>query len=199
MDDARVFPATGMPDPDWWHALWPDPDALVADLGLAPGMVALDLACGDGYFTAAMARRVAPGPLFALDLDPAMLEQARAACANAPNCRWVLGDAMELGRLIPEPLDYVLMANTFHGVPHKAALARAVAAALVPGGCFTLVNWLPIPREQTSVHGKPRGPRTELRLSAEEIRALVAPAGFTVETLLELPPYHYALRCRRDA
>jgi hypothetical protein len=25
----RLFPATGMPDRNWWHALWPDPDGVV--------------------------------------------------------------------------------------------------------------------------------------------------------------------------
>ena len=39
--------------------------------------------------------------------------------------------------------------------------------------------------------GQPRGPSTELRMSPEQTRAMVEPAGFKLETVVELPPYHY--------
>lgn len=98
---------------------------------------------------------------------------------------------MALSRSIPAPVDYVLIANTFHGVPDKKALAREIAAALKPGGRFAIVNWYPIPREQTRVLDKPRGPGTELRMSPEQTHTAVEPAGFALEALVELPPYHY--------
>lgn len=98
---------------------------------------------------------------------------------------------MELSRLLGAPADYVLIANTFHGVPDKTALAREVATALKPSGRFAVVNWHPLPREETTVLDQPRGPSTELRMSPEQTRAMVEPAGFTLETLIELPPYHY--------
>ncbi|MCT7304398.1 class I SAM-dependent methyltransferase [Enterobacter hormaechei] len=187
----RLFSATVMPDQDWWQALWPDPDGVIQALRIEPGMAVVDLGCGYGYFTTAIARQAAPGTVIGLDLDPAMLEQAQVACKELANCAWQLGDAMALSHLIPDPVDYVLIANTFHGVPDKTALAREVAAALKPDGRFAIVNWHPIPREQTPVLGKPRGPGTELRMSPEQTRATVEPAGFTLEALIELPPYHY--------
>jgi SAM-dependent methyltransferase len=187
----RLFPATAMPDQDWWRALWPDPDGVVRSLHIRAGMTVVDLGCGDGYFTAAIARQSAPGRVIGLDLDPAMLEQAKAACESIRNCTWQIGDAMELSHLIPAPVDYVLMANTFHGVPDKTALAREVAAALKPDGRFAIVNWYPIPRGKTTVLDKPRGPSTERRMSPEQTCAVVEPAGFEVEALVELPPYHY--------
>lgn len=187
----RLFPATVMPDRNWWHALWPDPEGVVRALRIEAGMTVADLGCGDGYFTAAMARQVGPGRVVGLDLDPAMLEQAQAACEGMENCDWLLGDAMELSRLLDTPADYVLIANTFHGVPDKMALAREVAVAVKPNGRFAIVNWYPRPREETTVLGQPRGPKTEMRLSPEQTCAVVEPAGFKLETLVELPPYHY--------
>ncbi|MFZ1903900.1 MAG: class I SAM-dependent methyltransferase [Steroidobacteraceae bacterium] len=192
MSQARLFPATLMPDPDWWRTLWPDPDGLVQALRIEPGMTAVDLACGDGYFTAAIARRIAPAEVIGLDLAPAMLAEARAACRALPNCRWQLGDAMGLSRSVRARVDYVLLANTLHGAPDKPALSRQVAAVVKPGGRFGIVNWRPLPREATTVLGKLRGPRTELRMSPGETRAAVEPAGFALEAELELPPYHYA-------
>jgi SAM-dependent methyltransferase len=188
----RLFPATLMPDPEWWQALWGDPDAVVAALGVGHGMAVLDLGCGYGHFTAAIGRRVSAGRVVGLDLDPALLEQARAACAGMPNCRWICGDAMALSRLIREPIDYVLIANTFHGVADKTALSREVAAVLRPAGRFAIVNWHPLRREDTTVLGQPRGPSTELRLSPEQTRTAVEPAGFRLMSLVDLPPYHYA-------
>ncbi len=196
---ASPFPATGMPDRDWWQAMWPDPDGVVAALRMERGMSVADVGCGYGHFTGAIARRVAPAPVFALDLDPAMLEQATAACAELTNCIWLLGDAMELPRLVRAPLDYALIANTFHGAPDKTALARVVAGALKPGGQLAIVNWHAKPREATAVLGQPRGPRTDLRMSPEQARAVVEPAGFALEALVELPPYHYGAIFVRSA
>ena len=39
------FPATTMPDADWWQALWPDPAKIVAEMGVHPGTVVIDLCC----------------------------------------------------------------------------------------------------------------------------------------------------------
>jgi len=186
------FPATAMPDRDWWAALWPDPEAVVRSLGVEPGMVVVDLCCGDGYFTAPLAR-IVEGKVYGVDIDPAMLEQTRAELERTGTT--VLGlicaDARDLAELLPGKVDYVLIANTFHGVPDKTAMARAVAAVLKPRGQFAIVNWHPVFRERTAVLGKPRGPRTEMRMSPDDVRLVVEPAGFTLERVVELPPFHY--------
>src|SRR5579875_1395023 len=188
---AGFFPATAMPDSDWWNILWPEPAQVVAKLGVKPGMDVVDLCCGDGLFTAPiaqMARRV-----LAIDIDPRMLElaQARVAAAGATNCAFVLGNAYEIAALVPWPADLVLIANTFHGVPDKARLAREVAAILKPNGRLVVVNWHRRPREETSVLGQPRGPKTEMRMEPEDVAAAVAPSGLKRERVVELPPYHY--------
>lgn len=186
------FPATSMPDRDWWTALWPDPENVMRSLGVVPGMVVVDLCCGDGYFTAPLAR-IVEGKLYGVDIDPAMLEQTRAELERARTTvlDLICADARDLPELLPGKVDNVLIANTFHGVPDQAGLAYAVANVLRPGGCFTVINWDQLPREQTTVLGKPRGPSADMRMSAEEVRAVVEPAGFRLAHVVELPPYHY--------
>lgn len=191
---AAPFPATSMPDRDWWAALWPDPEGVLRQLGIGPGMSLLDLCCGDGYFTAPLAR-LTGGKVWALDQDPAMLQQARAEVARQGGAvrQWIAADALALAEHLEAPVDAVLLANTFHGVPDPARLAVAVRAVLRPGGCFVIVNWHKRPREETRVGGQPRGPRSELRLSPRETAALLAPVGFRSVRLVELPPFHYGL------
>jgi SAM-dependent methyltransferase len=196
---SAYFPATAMPDADWWHALWPNPRQVVIDVGIGPAMRVVDLCCGDGYFTAEIARVAADGRVFAIDLDANLLQEAHRACGEGSNCVFIEGDALELHKLLPQPADYVFIANTFHGVPDKEALARVVRCALKPGGLFGIVNWYPLPRERTTVLGKPRGPATDMRMSPEAVREVVETAGFTFERLVELPPYHYGIVFKGDA
>jgi ubiquinone/menaquinone biosynthesis C-methylase UbiE len=119
------------------------------------------------------------------------LARARTAGGGAANCDFVAGDAYEVAELVGRPVDFVLIANTFHGVPEKERLARAVASILEPGGRLAIVNWHRRPREQTTVLGQPRGPATEMRMTPDDVAATVEPAGLEFVRAVELPPYHY--------
>jgi SAM-dependent methyltransferase len=186
-----LFEGTEMPTAGWWEALWPDPAGVLAAVGLKPGMDVIDLCSGDGWFTLQIAK--AARHVLAIDIDRNLLEVARHRLAesNVANCDYVEGNAYELATLTPEPVDFVFMANAFHGVPDRARLARAVRAVLGPAGRFAIVNWHQRPREETTVLGEPRGPKTELRLSPEQTIEAVKAGGLTLAQLVEVPPYHY--------
>lgn len=186
------FQGTGMPDPGWWEALWPDPVKVLTDCGVKPGMDVIDLCAGDGWFTwplAKIARSV-----IAIDIDGALLAAAKVRFAErggAANISLIEADAYDLARVVREPVDHVFLANAFHGVPDKPRLARAVHEVLKPGGLFAIVGWHARPREETKVLGEPRGPATELRMTPAETVAAVEPGGFTLRDVAEVSPYHY--------
>ncbi len=192
--EVRIFPATGMPDDDWWNALWPDPLDVLQKLGLAKDTSAIDLCCGNGHFTVPMTMLL-NGNVTAVDLNADLLAQAkkRVATVNAPDCNWILGDAMELAAITPEQVDTVLIANTFHGVPNQTELSAEVAKVLKPGGRFIVINWHALPRDKTPVLDEPRGPNTEMRMSPDEVRTVVEPTGLIFGKIVELPPYHYGI------
>jgi SAM-dependent methyltransferase len=184
-----MFPATAMPDPEWRHALWPEPEYLVGALGISSQLRVVDLCCGDGWFTLPLAR--AARRVLAIDLDPHMLQLARErfAAGQVSNRQFIEGDAYDVARLVADPVDVVLIANTFHGVPDKQRLTREVGRMPRPGGRF-IINWHRLPREATTVLGK--GPATDMRMEPAVVAAVVAPIGFSLTQVVELPPYHYA-------
>ena len=73
-------------------------------------------------------------------------------------------------RQISEPVGFVFIANTFHGVPDKTALSRAVYDTLKEGGRFAVINWYGQPREETRVLDQPRGPDTGLHVESGDVR-----------------------------
>lgn len=185
------FEGTKMPNAGWWEALWPNPGSVLISVGISSDMEVVDLCSGDGWFTleiAKLARHVV-----AIDIDAELLAVARIRLSEngVTNCSFAAGDAYGLLKLVRRPADFVFMANAFHGVPDKPRLSRAVHDALKPGGRFAIVNWHRCPREETTVLGEPRGPRTELRMSPEDILAAVKPAGMNLLRIVEVAPYHY--------
>jgi SAM-dependent methyltransferase len=186
------FPATAMPDSEWWQTLWPAPQRTVSLLGIRQDMEAVDLCCGDGLFTAPLA--LACRHVVAIDIDRGMLglAQAKFAALGVTNCEFFEDDAYSVAELVRRPVDFVLMANTFHGVPDKLRLSCGMASVLKSGGRFAIINWHRRQREETTVLGKPRGPKTEMRMEPSDVAAVVEPAGLTLTDVVDLPPYHYA-------
>lgn len=192
-----LFEGTEMPTAGWWDALWPNPAGVLEAVGLRRDMAAIDLCCGDGWFTLPMSKVAAS--VVAIDIDRNMLEAARdrLAAAGATNCEFVEGDAYELARHMRGPADFVLMANAFHGVPDQPRLADAIAKALKPAGRLAVVNWHQRRREETTILGEPRGPKSELRMSPGQTIASIEAGGLIFAGLVELPPYHYAVIMER--
>lgn len=194
MSIAGFFQGTGMPDPDWWEALWPDPAGVLAACGVRPGMDVIDLCCGDGWFTQPLsfiARSVV-----AVDIDPALLAVARARLAQRAGpaaVTFLEANAYEVQTIVGAPFDCVFLANAFHGVPDQPRLARAVHGVLKPGGLLALVSWHARPREETIVLGQPRGPAAELRMSPEQTIAAVEEGGLRHAFSTEVSPYHYGV------
>jgi len=185
------FQGTEMPTAGWWEALWPDPSGVLAAVGLKAGMDVIDLCSGDGWFTLQIAKIAQH--VVAIDIDRDLLEVARHRLNEngMTNCDFIAGDAYQLAKLAPRPVDFVFMANAFHGVPDRPRLAQAVRETLKPTGRFAVVNWHRRPREETTILGEPRGPKTELRMSPQQTIEAVQAGGLKLAQLVEVPPYHY--------
>jgi SAM-dependent methyltransferase len=191
------FEGTEMPTTGWWEVLWPDPASVLGNVGLKPGMDVIDLCSGDGWFTLQIAKQA--HHVVAIDIDPVLVDVARRRLSESgvTNCDFATGDAYCMGCFCRDLVDFVFMANAFHGVPDTLRLVRAVRDALKPGGRFAIINWQHRPREETAVLGEPRGPRTDLRLSPQQTIDAAKVEGLKVETSIEVPPFHYAVILQR--
>jgi ubiquinone/menaquinone biosynthesis C-methylase UbiE len=186
------FQGTEMPDAGWWEALWPDPARVLTESGLAHGATAVDLCAGNGWFTLPMARMARHVVAIDIDADLLSLARRRVSEAGLTNCQFIVADAYDLRANIFAPVDFVFLANAFHGVPDTQRLCSSVAETLLPGGKFTVVNWHQKPREGTTVLGQPRGPKTELRMSPETVTRAVEQSGVKLVRVAQIPPYHYS-------
>jgi demethylmenaquinone methyltransferase / 2-methoxy-6-polyprenyl-1,4-benzoquinol methylase len=81
---------SGFQEPRWRRAL-------VRALGLRPGASALDVACGTGAVSVALARCVGvSGRVVGVDLSPRMIARARRRWRDYPQLEFRPGDALEL-------------------------------------------------------------------------------------------------------
>jgi len=191
------FQNTGQPDWDWWGRLWPTPGETLRTLGVSEGDTVVEVGSGNGYFALPAARIVEPAPVYAVELDRELLEEAAelAEMNGIGNLVTVHADATSLSDHLPGTgtVDVVLVANILHGVEDEAGLAREARKTLSPDGRLVVVNWRDAPKEETTLGGEERGPPTELRMSPVETEEAVTAAGFRVRRSFELPPYHYAV------
>jgi SAM-dependent methyltransferase len=111
---------------------------LVGDLA---GKAAIDLACGEGYYTRAL-RRQGAARVVGVDLSRAMIGLAEAEETRRPlGVQYQVGDVRALEA--PGEFDLAFAAyllNYAHTAEELTQMCRAVARALRPGGRFVTVN-----------------------------------------------------------
>jgi SAM-dependent methyltransferase len=106
-------------------------------LALEPGDSVLDVACGPGNFTRALARVSGDGLVVGLDASRTMLEQAVRE-ANPPNVRYVRGDAAAL----PFPdatFDVVCCFAALYFIAEPMRAIDEIVRVLAPGGRVALL------------------------------------------------------------
>ena len=107
-------------------------DLTVALLRESGGSSVLDAGCGTGRVAIELARRGTP--VVGVDADARMLAAARA---KAPQLRWIEADLADLGRVLPDQFDLVLLAGNvmiFLEPGTEERVLDELVARLAPGG-----------------------------------------------------------------
>ena len=167
---------------------WQKPEALLAALGVLPGMTVADLGAGTGYFSVRLARAVgAKGRVLALDVEPNLVDymKARAAKESLPQLEAAVVPADD-PRLPPHGVDLVLVVDTWHHLDDRVHYLAKLVSGLKPGGRVAVVDF--------KKGELPVGPPDAHKLPPEAVVREFEAAGWSVvrrdETTL---PYQYVL------
>ncbi|WP_426167137.1 class I SAM-dependent methyltransferase [Sandarakinorhabdus sp. DWP1-3-1] len=118
-------------------------EALVATLGITPGLRVLDLGCGDGT-TALPAARLGADVL-GVDIASNLVAagNARAAAEGLGNLRFEEGDAADLAGLADASFDLVVSIFGAMFAPRPYDVAAEMVRVTRPGGRIVMGNWIP--------------------------------------------------------
>ncbi len=120
-----------------------NPSVVLEQLGLKPGMVVCDLGCGNGFYTLAMAQKVAPGgKVLAVDIQPEMLQllSRRSAETKLDNIDMILSTVVD-PNLADNSVDLLLLVDVYHEFSHPVQMLAAIRKALKKDGVIALVEF----------------------------------------------------------
>jgi len=165
---------------------WQRPAVVLEALALEPDHVVADIGSATGYFPVRIAPRVPRGRVWGVDVEPAMVRHlnARARREGHGNLFSILGTPRS--PLLPEPVDRVLLVDTYHHVADRTAYFADLAASLAPGARVVVVDF-----EKGDL---PVGPPDAMKIAPERVRRELEAAGYALEeTIRGALPYQYVL------
>jgi ubiquinone/menaquinone biosynthesis C-methylase UbiE len=117
--------------------------ALVKTLGVTKGMDVLDLGCGDGTTAIPMAKLGAN--VLGVDIAGNLVEAGneRVKKEELTNCRFQVGDAIDLKELNDQSFDLVVSIFGAMFAPKPFDVAREMVRVTRKGGRIVMGNWIP--------------------------------------------------------
>jgi SAM-dependent methyltransferase len=163
---------------------WQKPDEVIAALALPPDAKVADLGSATGYFAVRLAKAVPRGRVFGVDIEPDMARYLgeRARREGLPHLVPVLGEPADAK--LPEPVDLVLVVDTFHHIEDRVAYFRKLQASLTPRGRLAIIDFR---------KGQPIGPPDAHKLSPEQVREELEAAGYRQTDAHGFLPHQYFL------
>jgi|SRR3989338_4185525 len=167
-----------------------NPQKVIDQLDLKPGMKVADFGCGHAYFTLPVSKIAGKdGKVYAVDILSEALEAVRSSAQleGLVNIETIRGNLESpAGSSLPESsMDMVLLHNVLFQSQKKPAVISEAKRVLKFGGVFILIDW----RKEPSVIGAQAGSR----LSLDEAKALAQSEGFVFNKIFDAGEYHYGL------
>lgn len=150
-------------------------NAILDAAGVCGMLNVADIGAGSGYFTLPIARRVAPGKVFAVDPSAELLEVLRGklAAADAPmNVELVEGEDSATA-LAGESCDLIFLSAVWHEIDDHAAALREFSRIAAPNAKLAIIDWSP-----DAI--RPPGPPTEHRIERTKVEKTLEEGGWGV-------------------
>jgi SAM-dependent methyltransferase len=158
---------------------WQMPARVIDALQLKSGQLVADIGAGTGYFTVRLAKSLAAPKVYAVDIEPSMVEYVKQRAVREGLKNVVAVQAAADRTNLPEPVDLVLVVDTYHHIPNRVAYFAGLKARMRPGARLAIVDF----RKDS-----PDGPPVEFRFTPAQISAELASAGFSLETSHDFLP-----------
>ena len=141
------------------------PDLTVENLDLKPDDVVADIGAGTGYFSFRMAQQVSEGKVYAVDIQPEMLDAITFLKKenNIDNVETVLGTEQK-PNLPPESIDLAFMVDAYHEFAYPREMMEGIVEALKPGGRVVLLEYR---KENPMIMIKPLHKMTQKQVKKE--------------------------------
>ncbi len=168
---------------------WQKPKVVVQALALAPEDKVADIGTGTGYFVPHLASAVPKGQVFAIDVEPKLLEHVkkRAAASKLTNVSTVLADKSD--PKLPDGVNVVLLVDTYHHLGKRMDYFRDVQSKLAPKGRVVIVDFR---------MGKlPVGPPDSHKLPSKTVQQEMTKAGYALCSDRDILPHQYVLTFAR--
>ena len=164
---------------------WQMPARVIEALALKAGQSVADIGAGTGYFSVRLARAAAAPKVFAVDLEPKMVEHLtkRAAAEGLTNITAV--QASTTSPNLPEAVDVVMVIDTYHHIGNRPAYFAALKSKLTPGGRLAIVDF--------RKGGGGDGPPDAFRFTPEQITGELAEAGYVLDRAHDILPRQHFL------
>jgi ubiquinone/menaquinone biosynthesis C-methylase UbiE len=171
-----------------------DKEKLFAVMDVVPDSRFLDLACGPGRYSLAVASRLNNGgTVYAVDLWREGIEALdhEIHSRGLRNIKTMVADIRHPLPFDKDSIDSCLMATILHDLAKKdqKASLREIGRLLKAGGMLHIIEFKKI---ETGP-----GPPFAIRMEEKEIDALVAPFGFTKVTAGEVGEFNYMVKYRK--
>jgi len=161
------------------------PEITLRAMALHPGETVAEIGCGTGFYARRLAGLVAPGTVYAEDIQPQMIDLLKryAAGEGIANIVTIVGTETD-PRLPPGRMEWILLVDVYHEFQQPRPMLRKIRESLAPGGRVALVEYRKEGESAAHIH-------PEHRMSVEQVLAEWLPAGFElVERREELPTQH---------
>ena len=176
------------------RVMFSNPQVIIDQLGLVPGIHIADLGSGVGHYGLAAAPLIGSGRVHAVDVQKDLLEKllAEARHRGLTNIDTVWGDLEKLGgtRLKDHSIDYVFVTNILFQVEDKVTFLKEIARITKAGGKVLVVDW------SDSFAGT--GPLADSVVSEQMARQLFESAGFSEDGFLTAGSHHYGLIFKKN-
>jgi ubiquinone/menaquinone biosynthesis C-methylase UbiE len=158
---------------------WQMPDRVLASLKLKRGDIVADIGAGTGYFSVRLAKSAAAPKVYAVDIEPSMVAYLRERAAKESLNNITAVQATPDSPKLPEPVDLVLIVDTYHHIGDRETYFRRLAKSLKPGGRVAIIDFKP---------DSPEGPPKEFRFPPERFKAEMEKAGYRLSDHFDFLP-----------